>query len=187
MPIAWMPNAAIDPWPGRWHRGGDMAPTPHRVNLRAALLALPLALAGCGFFSAPPEPRGNRAEADVLRDVTPGVASRNDVRSLLGSPSATGTFDDSRWYYISATSRTRIARTPGIENQRVVEVTFNPQGIVQGIRELGPEDTRSVNVVERTTPVPGNERSFLQALFGNIGRIGPTLPTQATAPGVANQ
>ncbi len=36
---------------------------------------------------------------------------------------------------------------------------------------------RSVAMVGRETPVPGTERTLLQALFGNIGRVGPQAPT----------
>jgi hypothetical protein len=39
----------------------------------------------------------------------------------------------------------------------------------------------AVNFVERETPTPGTERSVLQALFGNVGRVGPT-PTGGTLP-----
>jgi outer membrane protein assembly factor BamE (lipoprotein component of BamABCDE complex) len=155
----------------------------HRA-VRAALLALVLAapLGGCALFGAPEEVRGNRADPDLLKEITPNVSSRADVSALLGSPSATSTFDQSEWYYISATSHIRPGRVPGMENQRVVVVSFDDRGIVRGVRELGESDMRNVAVVERTTPVPGNERSLLQALFGNIGRFGPAT-TQPDAPG----
>ncbi|WP_458096641.1 outer membrane protein assembly factor BamE [Roseomonas sp. WA12] len=155
-----------------------------RSALRHAALAavLLVPLAGCGFFSAPEEPRGNRAEAELLSEIRPGVSSRADVTAVLGSPSATATFDAREWYYISANTHLRPGRLPGIDNQRVVVVRFDERGIVQGIEEKGQADMRNVAVVERTTPVPGNDRSLLQALFGNIGRFGPGV-TQPTAPG----
>ncbi|WP_376094099.1 outer membrane protein assembly factor BamE [Roseomonas sp. CCTCC AB2023176] len=165
--------------------------SPRAAALRAALLALPLALTACGgrtaldrLFGPVPEMRGNRVDPEVLREITPGVQTRADVQALLGSPSATSTFENDRWYYISAVSRTRIGRVPGVSDQRVVEIVFNPAGVVQGVRELGPQDGRDVQVVERTTPVPGNDRTFLQALFGNIGRLGPSGAGGATGPGV---
>ncbi|HEY8613716.1 MAG TPA: outer membrane protein assembly factor BamE [Roseomonas sp.] len=154
---------------------------------RAALVAASLLsapLAGCGLFAAPDEPRGNRADAELLREITPGVSSKADVSAVLGSPTATATFDQREWYYISATTHIRPAQVPGIDNQRVVVVRFNERGIVEGVEEKGESEMRNVAVVERTTPVPGNERSLLQALFGNIGRFGP-VPTQAATPGVA--
>ena len=159
--------------------GSAHRPVLWRAALAAALL---VPLTGCGFFAAPEEPRGNRAEAELLRDIRPGVSSRADVTAVLGSPSATATFDAREWYYISANTHLRPGRLPGIDNQRVVVVRFDERGIVQGIEEKGQADMRNVAVVERTTPVPGNDRSVLQALFGNIGRFGPGV-TQPTAPG----
>jgi len=159
----------------------------HRRRLRAALVAAALLapLGGCSVFGAPEEMRGNRVDEEMLKEITPGVASRADVTAVLGSPSATGTFDQREWYYISSVTHIRPARTPGVENQRVVVVRFNEAGIVEGIDRKGEADMRNVSVVERTTPVPGNERSLLQALFGNIGRFGPA-PTQPVTPGAAN-
>ena len=146
----------------------------------AALLSAPLG--GCAVFGAPEEPRGNRADSELLKELTPGVSSRADVTALLGSPSATSTFDQREWYYISAYTHVRPGRLPGIDNQRVVVVRFNENGVVEGIEEKGERDMRDVATVARTTPVPGNDRSLLQALFGNIGRFGPA-PTQPATPG----
>lgn len=166
---------------------------PPRRTARGALAALALLplLAGCGgtsfvdrLFGPVPEMRGNRVEPELLREITPGVQTRADVQALLGSPNATGTFENDRWFYISAVSRTRVGRVPGISDQRVVEIRFNPAGVVQGVRELGPGDGRDIQVVERTTPVPGNERSFLQQLLGNVGRLGPTGTSGPSGPGV---
>jgi outer membrane protein assembly factor BamE (lipoprotein component of BamABCDE complex) len=153
------------------------APQARRNPLRAGLLAvgmlsMGLAVTGCSVFEAPPIQRGNRADPEQIAQLRPGVQTKADVRALLGSPSATGTFDDQEWYYISSVTRIRPAQNPGVEQQRVVAVRFDQQGVIQGIRELGPKDMRDVPVVERTTPVPGTDRSFLQSLFGNIGRVG---------------
>ncbi|MBP0492275.1 outer membrane protein assembly factor BamE [Pararoseomonas indoligenes] len=160
--------------------------TPARRRSGPAVLALAVLLAaplgGCSVFGAPEELRGNRADMEMLKDITPGVSSKADVTALLGSPSATSTFDASEWYYISATTHLRPARTPGIDNQRVVVVRFNDRDIVQVVEQKGERDMRDVTMVERTTPVPGNDRSLLQALFGNIGRFGPT-PTTPEGPG----
>ena len=163
-----------------------MAPSPAPVNRaasrriaprcggpgRVAALALLVGLGGCSFFSAEPEPRGNKLDAELLGQVTPGVQTRQDVSALLGSPSATGTFDQEHWYYISGTSRTRPGRVPGMENQEVVVISFDRAGVVREVKSLGERDMRDVSVVSRETPVPGNDRTVLQALFGNIGRFG---------------
>ncbi|EHM02997.1 SmpA / OmlA family protein [Acetobacteraceae bacterium AT-5844] len=148
------------------------APRAHRRTARAGLLALGLLLTGCSLFEAPAVPRGNRADPDLVAQLQPGVQGKADVQALLGPPSATGTFDDQEWYYISAITRIRPGQNPGVSDQRVVVVRFDERGMIQNIQELGPKDMRDVDVVQRTTPVPGTDRTLLQALFGNIGRIG---------------
>lgn len=154
----------------------DMARQTRSVNASVALLvALPL-LGGCGWLSERigPDPieRGNRVDPERLGQITPGVQTRNDVEALLGSPTARGTFDEDNWYYISARTRTQPGRYLEVEDRRVVAISFNRDGVVAGVRELTQSDGRNITPVSRETPVPGNERTLLQALFGNIGRPG---------------
>ena len=139
------------------------------------------------MFNSPSQLRGNLVEDEDLRQLTVGVSSRSDVQALLGSPSQTSTFDDSEWFYIASVTRQRPGRLLGIEDQQVVVVRFDARGTVRDIRRLGPQDGRDVAVVARTTPSPGTERTLMQQLFGNIGRIGPGLGGQQSggpgAPG----
>lgn len=162
-----------------------MARPTRSVNACLAPLALVVLLGGCGWITdtlgPPPVERGNRVDPERLGQITPGVQTRNDVETLLGSPTARGTFDEDNWYYISARTRLQPGRFLEVEDRRVVAISFNRQGVVSGIRELGQADGRDVAVVRRETPVPGNERTLLQALFGNLGRpgmagTGPTNP-----------
>lgn len=172
----------------------NIAPTrAARLAPGVGLLAV-LLLAGCSqnwttglpgrdMFDVPRTVRGIPIDDEVLAQVTPGVTGRADIQSLLGSPSATGTFEDREWFYISGVTRQRPGRGPAMENQQVVLVRFNDVGIVQEIRRIGPEARREVAFVERETPSPGNERTFLQQLFGNLGRLAPGVPTTQGGPG----
>ncbi|MFC3124775.1 outer membrane protein assembly factor BamE [Pseudoroseomonas globiformis] len=146
-----------------------------------ALLAVPLA--GCSFFQATPVQHGNRADPDLLAQLAPGVQTQTDVQALLGSPSATGTFDRNTWYYISSMSRMQPAGNPSKENQRVVVVHFDDAGVLRTIEQRGSDTMQDVAVVERTTPVPGTDRTLLQALFGNIGRVGANSMSNDPGPG----
>jgi outer membrane protein assembly factor BamE (lipoprotein component of BamABCDE complex) len=145
-----------------------------------ALLAC-LVLGGCSFFEAQSQLRGNRVDADQLKELVPGTSTRADVTALIGSPTARATFDDNTWLYVSEVTRTRIARTQGVLSQKVVVLNFNDQGVLQDVKQLNQDDSVPVSIVARSTPSPGTEASFLQQLFGNIGRFN-ALGQQQTAP-----
>ncbi|WP_240790983.1 outer membrane protein assembly factor BamE [Roseomonas sp. AR75] len=170
------------------------------IPARGALLAVALlGLAGCsylptaavqgvpgaGLFDSPRQFRGHAVTDEQLGQIVPGVTTRDDVEALLGSPSSSATFDPSEWYYISAITHQRPGRTLGIVQQDVVVVAFDGTGTVRQVRKLGLEDGREVQMVDRVTPSPGNERSMMQQLFGNIGRVGMT-GQQQQGPGAAS-
>jgi hypothetical protein len=181
-----------------------MEPTPLKVNAtpplaRALAVLACLGVAGCQYlpplperprevFSSPIIARGHLVSAEQLQQITPGVTARADVQALLGSPSHTATFSDDTWYYISSSTQLRPGRALSVSNQRVVVVAFNPNGTVRELRELGQADGRNLSFASRETPVPGNDRTLLQGLFGNIGRFNPTGSStgQPAAPGVNN-
>ncbi|WP_233256113.1 outer membrane protein assembly factor BamE [Falsiroseomonas bella] len=142
---------------------------------------------GAGLFESPRQFRGHAVTEEQVGQITPGVSSRDDVEALLGSPSASGTFDPSEWYYISGITHQRPARNLGVIEQNVLVVRFDPGGTVQEVRRLGMEDGREIQMVSRVTPSPGTERSVLQQLFGNIGRVGvPGSQQPQRGPGAAS-
>jgi outer membrane protein assembly factor BamE (lipoprotein component of BamABCDE complex) len=132
-----------------------------------------LFLAGCSFFQSPPQVRGNRVDADALKELTPGTSTRADATALLGTPTAKATFDDNQWLYIGSLTRPLIGRTQGVMSQDVVVLTFNNQGVLQTVQKLDQGDSLPVDVVARATPSPGSEASILQQLLGNVGRFSP--------------
>jgi outer membrane protein assembly factor BamE (lipoprotein component of BamABCDE complex) len=142
-----------------------------RCRLPVALLLGFLLLGGCSFFQATPQVRGNKIDPEALKELVPGTSTKADVTSLIGSPTATATFDDNTWLYISELTRPRVGQVLGVLEQNVVVVTFTGQGVLQGVQRVGKDDSIPVTVVARTTPSPGTEATFLQQLFGNIGRF----------------
>ena len=125
------------------------------------------------MFLRPTEVRGNRVDSDELKQLVPGTSTQADVTSLLGSPTARGTFDQNSWYYISELTRPVIAGTQGVLGQSVVVLTFNNQGVLQDVHALNQKDAMNVPITGRTTPSPGTQATFLQQLLGNIGRFTP--------------
>ncbi len=149
------------------------------------ILILASLLAACSVVQTPRYQRGNKVDADQLKELVPGTSTRADVTSLIGSPTARATFDDNQWIYISETTRTRIGRTPGILAQDVVVLTFDANGVLRDIKQLNQDDSRPVDVVTRATPSPGSDASFMQQLLGNVGRFNPggAAGSKDTSPG----
>ncbi len=151
----------------------------------AAFAAL-LLLGGCSFFQAPSQVRGNRIDPDDLKELVGGTSTKADATALLGSPTARASFDDNRWIYISSVTRPRIGRVQGVLSQNVVVLTFNDQGVLQNVEQLNQDDALPATVSSRATPSPGTEASFMQQLFGNIGRYtagAPSTGSGAPTPG----
>ena len=157
-----------------------------RAALAAGLLAT---LAGCAddLFSFPPQVRGNEVDPDVLAQLVVGTSTRQDVSAALGSPTAKATFDDNTWLYISEVTRPVIGAFQTVEDQRVYAITFDEKGVMTGVTKRAMKDSLPVDVVERTTPSPGTEASFMQQLLGNVGRFTPggIAPINEGAPGTA--
>jgi outer membrane protein assembly factor BamE (lipoprotein component of BamABCDE complex) len=148
-----------------------------RLTLAATLLVpLALPLAGChvfNIFDPTHVRRGELIEPEALKDLTPGVSTRADATSVLGTPTAHATFDDNTWIYITQITSTRIGRTPGVTMQQVLVLRFDARGTLTEIRKLDKADAKQIAMAPGATPSPGSEASFMQQLLGNVGRFTP--------------
>jgi outer membrane protein assembly factor BamE (lipoprotein component of BamABCDE complex) len=153
--------------------------------VRPLLLACCLMVSACSWLAPPPQVRGNKVDPEQLKELTPGTSTKADVTAVIGSPTATATFDDSKWLYISELTQPQIGRTLGELDQKVIEMTFDDKGVLREVHERGPDDALPVTVIARTTPSPGTEASFMQQLLGNIGRFVPSTgaPTSGVSGG----
>jgi outer membrane protein assembly factor BamE (lipoprotein component of BamABCDE complex) len=139
---------------------------PFRRLLLAGLLAP--GLAAC----APQvDTRGNLPDPETVLEVQPGVHDRDQVATILGSPSTVATFEDDTWYYISRRTEKIAFFEPEVVDQQVLVVKFGQDGLVADMAVYGMEDGQVIEPVERTTPTSGREMTILQQLFGNIGRF----------------
>lgn len=157
--------------------------SPAGAGRIAAALAVLLAFVGCGIAEPTRDIRGARLDPQQVAEIVPGVQTRSDVAALLGTPSATAPFGDDAWFYVSSVTRNRVGRVPSVEQQTVVAVRFDERGVVREVKTLGLEDAAEIDPVDRVTPTPGTERSFLQLLLGNIGRFGGGAPTRMPGSG----
>src|ERR1700753_1182505 len=103
-----------------------------------------LLLASCSWLMPPPQLRGNKVDADSLKELVPGTSTKADVSAVIGSPAAHDTFDDNTWLYISEVTQERIGRTLGEINQDVVVLHFDDKGVLASINKLDKEDALPV-------------------------------------------
>ncbi|MCH8037619.1 MAG: outer membrane protein assembly factor BamE [Proteobacteria bacterium] len=115
--------------------------------------------------------RGNIPDAEVVSKINPGVHSRIDIQSLLGSPSTVSTFQDSKWYYIGQKTTQFAFFEPEVIERKVLVISFDDAGYVADTRTYGLEDGKVIDPVERITPTEGREFSIIQQLLGNLGRF----------------
>ena len=62
---------------------------------------------------------------------------------------------------------------PEETDRKIVAVNFGAGDVVQSVQTYGPDQAVEVSFSRNETPARGRELSFLQQIFGNIGRSGP--------------
>lgn len=109
--------------------------------------------------------------------LAPVGSSREQVMLSLGSPSATATFDTEVFYYISQKRTRSVAfMKPTLREQSILAVYFNKDGEVDRLANYKLEDGRVVDMLSKTTPTGGTEKTFLMRLLS-----GGVNPAQAAA------
>jgi len=154
-----------------------MSDTQTRSNPKAFSIAVCL-IAGvcttaCGNARAT---RGYVFDNDLANAILPGVDNRQSVRSTLGTPTVSATFDDKTWYYVSTTVRLRPVFWPDPKSHRVMAVSFNDKGVVANIDNYDLSAMKPINPVNDKTPTKGRTLNFFQQLFGTIGQFSGQAP-----------
>ena len=108
---------------------------------------------------------------NLVAQVQPGELTRTGVAEVLGSPSTIATFDADTWYYITQKTRSFAFLKPEIIDQEVLVIKFDDDQVVSAVEHYTIEDGLIIDPVSRKTPTVGKELTFLQQLFGNVGRF----------------
>ncbi len=139
-------------------------------RMRHLILAalLPVALGACAQSV---NVRGNLPEPENLSKISPGVHSREDVASLLGSPSTISTFQDDKWYYIGQKTTQFAFFAPEVLERKIIEISFDSACMVAASKIYTLEDGQEIDPVDRMTPTEGKKLTILQQLLGNVGKF----------------
>lgn len=103
-------------------------------------------------------------------DLTPVGSSREQVLLSLGTPSTTATFDNEVFYYVSQRRvRGAMFMKPKLVDQSVLAVYFDEEGTVGRIANYTLQDGKVFDMITRTTPTGGLDRSFLAQVLSGVG------------------
>lgn len=112
----------------------------------------------------------NLAEADMSQ-IIEGQSGPDDVRALLGSPSAISSFGHLTWYYINERKETLGFYAPEVADQKVVAIHFDENERVNKIEDYDKSASKPVEIVTKETPTEGHEMTVMEQLLGNFGRF----------------
>ena len=134
-----------------------------------AIALLALATTACSTI---PGQQGYLVDTVLIDSIQPGIDNRESVEKTLGRPSFVAEFDDSAWYYVSRETRNLGFNRPKPKSQVLLIVSFDKAGAVTAVNRRGLEQVASIDMEGDKTPTLGRKRSFLNDIFGNIGRVG---------------
>lgn len=141
--------------------------SPHRLALLFAA-AMTLSVNACAPRVAE---HGYVFDERDLKALQPGVTTQAQVENLMGTPSTSSIIQGEAWFYIRSTIETVTFYPPEEVSRRVVAIHFDEQQVVNDVAYYALEDGKVINFVSRKTPTRGKELTFLQQLFGNIGKF----------------
>jgi outer membrane protein assembly factor BamE (lipoprotein component of BamABCDE complex) len=135
-------------------------------------LSLAASLGGCIGYDGDFD-RGYQIDEKTYSQVKIGSSTKQEVLTLMGTPSTTSTVGGDAWYYIGQKMHRALAFMPAkMEDQNVLAIYFEPKsGKVQRIANYGMKDGQVFDFVSRTTPTGGQEPNFLRNMFNNLFRF----------------
>lgn len=160
--------------------------------MSSKLLVACVALLGSSFIAACTpvvDRRGFLADESQAAPFQNGVDTKETVLTRMGNPSQTGVFDEQTWYYISSVQNQTAFYRPRTTDRAITAISFDDTDKVANVRKFALQDGRVINYDTRRTPTRGREVTFLEQIFGSVGRApvqlpgaDPNLPTSAGGP-----
>jgi len=142
--------------------------------VRARTAVIVVTLAGAAAACSPiRDAQGYIADPELMAEVKPGVDTKASVLKTLGRPSLQTQWDDRQWYYYSRKTTQIAFRKPRPQEQTITIISFDAKGNVSKVdKQVGLGQVASIEPVEDKTKTMGKDRSFWDAVFGNIGQVG---------------
>ena len=142
----------------------------NRRNWQTLLVAV--CIAAMQACSPVTDTRGNLPLSEAAISIAKGKQNRNQVVSILGSPSTKTSFGKQEiWYYIGKRTETRAFFEPKLIERKILAIKFDHLGEIQTIETYDATAGKPVKLVDRVTPTKGKKLGILQQIIGNLGRF----------------
>jgi outer membrane protein assembly factor BamE (lipoprotein component of BamABCDE complex) len=148
---------------------------PARKTLMTALAS---GLLAASIFACAPvvDNRGYVFNENLLPQIQKGTTKADTLIEVFGSPSTVSTLNGGAFYYISSKVVTESYRAPEEVERKVLAIYFDRNKAVRDFAVYGLEDGIIIPIVARTTRAQGQELSFIEQIFTNLGRFGDAAP-----------
>ncbi len=118
--------------------------------------------------------RGQFVTDEAIEEINRKKPQKNEVVSLIGSPTYTPEYTQQTWYYIQRSLSSRAWFNPKVAEQRIVKITFDERD--RTIEALLLKDMHNENITSNAdfTKTHGTEKNAIQKFVKNIGRFNKT-------------
>jgi outer membrane protein assembly factor BamE (lipoprotein component of BamABCDE complex) len=147
-----------------------MHSSPKRFRLKKGFL-LSIGLCLLTSCSVEIEEHGKRIGTNLLDKIVPGSTQKEQVLSILGTPSTENDFGSKAWLYIASNNRKTALFGDKLVSRSIIKIIFNDKNTVTKITTLTEKDQINVEHNQEKTPTAGQEIGILQQLLGNVGRF----------------
>ena len=120
---------------------------------------------------------GNMPSEDKITQLQKGQ-TKEDVESLLGSPSVVSTLNNNEWLYMSSTVRKIAFLEPKTLERNILIIRFDEDGKITKISKLDEENGKNIAIDKEETTSEGHNPGFFKKYFGGVGTYMPIGPTK---------
>ncbi len=128
---------------------------------------------GCGVLTSACSEivatHGQIIQPNQLERVKVGVHDKQTVQRLLGSPSATGTLNENRWYYITETTLSKPLNPNLLKERQVVIIEFDANGTVAALKTKDASDGKQIDPNTDVTKTQGQSMGVIDQMLDNLG------------------
>jgi len=150
----------------------------------AGALLLPAAAASLSACAPITSYSGFQAIESDPKDVKIGTDTKSTVRARLGSPSATGTFDQNTWFYMNQLKSRVAFKKPEVVARNITAISFNKDSeLVESVNNYTLKDGKVIAFNGRETPTRGRELTILEQILGTVGRGSVLRNDDESVPG----